>query len=432
MARGGDTAATALRNHLTFEVTHWDPGTRARAGILHTPHGTIETPVFMPVGTAGTVKGLSQEELERLGVQILLGNTYHLYLRPGHELIRELGGLHRFMSWPRAILTDSGGYQIMSLEGLGKATEDGYEFRSHLDGSRHFLTPEAAVEVQVALGSDIMMALDHCVQYPSTPQVASAAMQLTSRWARRCRNAFDGNRESGTGSRQSGVGSRVSGSEAQYSAPNLTSSPDTRLPTPNSPVPTPALFGIVQGGIDTDLRRHSVDDLAAIGFEGYGIGGLSVGEPKAATYDTTEWTASLLPQDRPRYLMGVGTPQDLVECVARGVDMFDCVMPTREARHGAIFTSEGRLNIKSARYARDTGPLDPACSCAVCGRYSRAYLRHLFATREFLGPALATRHNLHFYLDTMREIRDAIRSGEYNSLRLRACSGPQSAETPDS
>lgn len=426
---------------MTFEITHRDPGTRARAGILHTPHGTIETPVFMPVGTAGTVKGLSQEELERLGVQVLLGNTYHLYLRPGHELIRDLGGLHRFMSWPRAILTDSGGYQIMSLEGLGKATEDGYEFRSHLDGSRHFLTPEGAVEVQMALGSDIMMVLDHCLEYPSMPEVASAAMKLTSRWARRCRAAFVGARDSGLGIRDSGAafgatsestpsrghvepGSRTSNSEPR------TPNPEPRVPRPESSAP--ALFGIVQGGIDPDLRRQSVDDLVAIGFEGYGMGGLSVGEPKSATYDTTELVASLLPEERPRYLMGVGTPQDLIECVARGVDMFDCVMPTREARHGAIFTSKGRLNIKSARYARDARPLDPACSCAVCARYSRAYLRHLFAMGELLGPVLASRHNLHFYLDTMREIRDAIRSGEYNELRFRTCSGPQSAETPES
>jgi queuine tRNA-ribosyltransferase len=390
---------------LRFEVTHRDPGTHARAGILHTPHGPVETPVFMPVGTAGAVKGVAQEELESLGAQILLGNTYHLYLRPGHELIRELGGLHRFMSWPHAILTDSGGYQIMSLEGLGKATEDGYEFRSHLDGSRHFLTPEGAVEVQMALGSDIMMALDHCVEYPSSPEVTSTAMQLTTRWAQRCRATFEGSRESGVGA---------------------------WLSLGDSRRPTPALFGIVQGGIDTGLRRQSVEELVGIGFDGYGIGGLSVGEPKAATYDVTELTAAALPEDRPRYLMGVGTPQDLIECVARGVDMFDCVMPTREARHGALFTSEGRLTIRNARYARDTGPLDPACECAVCARYSRAYLRHLFATGEMLGPVLATRHNLHFYLDTMREIRDAIRSGEYNKLRFRKHSGPQSAEKPDS
>ncbi len=414
---------------MEFELTRRDPGTRARAGILHTSRGPVETPVFMPVGTAGTVKGLSQEELERLGVQILLGNTYHLYLRPGHELIRDFGGLHRFMSWPRAILTDSGGYQIMSLENLGKATEDGYEFRSHLDGSRHFLTPEGAVEVQTALGSDIMMVLDHCVEYPSTPQVTAAAMQLTSRWARRCREKFVSSsvRSSEFGVPQ--VGSVVRSSEFQF-----TPARNSELRTSNSELlnPTPALFGIVQGAIDTDLRLQSVEDLVAIGFEGYAIGGLSVGEPKSATYDVTEFTAERLPEDRPRYLMGVGTPQDLVECVARGVDMFDCVMPTREARHGAIITSQGRLIIKNARFARDAGPLDPACSCAVCARYSRAYLRHLFATGEILGPVLASRHNLHFYLDMMREIRDAIRSGEYNSLRSRMRSGLQSAETPDS
>jgi queuine tRNA-ribosyltransferase len=408
---------------LRFEITHRDPGTHARAGILHTPHGPAETPVFMPVGTAGTVKGLSQEELERLGVQILLGNTYHLYLRPGHELIRDLGGLHRFMSWPRAILTDSGGYQIMSLEGLGKATENGYEFRSHLDGSRHFLTPEGAIEVQMALGSDIMMALDHCVEYPSDAQVTIAAMQLTTRWAQRCRAAFLKSPESANGSREPGAGSREEDPKAETEA---------RRPTPDARNATPALFGIVQGGIDTELRRQSAEDLVGIGFEGYGIGGLSVGEPKAATYDIAESTAERLPEDRPRYLMGVGTPQDLIECVARGIDMFDCVMPTREARHGAIFTSEGRLIIRNARYARDTGPLDPACACTVCVRYSRAYLRHLFATGELLGPVLATRHNLYFYLDTMREIRDAIRSGEYNKLRSGVGVGPQSSEIPDS
>ncbi len=392
----------------------------------------------MPVGTAGTVKGLSQEELQQLGVRILLGNTYHLYLRPGHELIRDLGGLHRFMSWPRAILTDSGGYQIMSLEGLGKATDDGYEFRSHLDGSRHFLTPEGAVEVQMALGSDIMMVLDHCVEYPSTPEVASAAMQLTTRWARRCRAVFLGARVTGFGIRDSGF-DVPAGVESPRGAPQgsaRATSPESRVPVdfrvPNPESRAPALFGIIQGGIDPELRRQSAEDLVDIGFEGYGIGGLSVGEPKAATYDVTESTAAHLPEDRPRYLMGVGTPQDLIECVARGVDMFDCVMPTREARHGAVFTSEGRLSVKNARYARDTGPLDSACSCTVCARYSRAYVRHLFSTGELLGPVLATRHNLHFYLDTMREIRDAIRSGEYNKFRSRLRSGPQSAETPDS
>lgn len=339
----------------------------------------------MPVGTAGSVKGISPEELERLGVQIFLANTYHLYLRPGHELVREFGGLHDFMSWPHAVLTDSGGYQIMSLERLGRVTEDGYEFRSHLDGSRHLLSPEKAIEIQTALGPDIMMALDHCVEYPAAKEISRGAMKLTGRWARRAK--------------------------AAYSAASS---------------PVPALFGIVQGGIDNDLRRESAEELVEIGFEGYGIGGLSVGEPKPATYDVVEYTAGLLPEDRPRYLMGVGAPEDLVECVARGIDMFDCVMPTREARHGSVFTSEGRIGIRNARFARDQGPLDPACGCPVCRRFSRGYLRHLFMARESLGPILATRHNIQFYLDTLGEIRQAIRSGEYNKVWSKVRLKPQS------
>jgi queuine tRNA-ribosyltransferase len=423
--------------------------------LLHTPHGIVETPVFMPVGTAGTVKAISQEELEALGVRILLGNTYHLYLRPGHELVRESGGLHRFMGWRGAILTDSGGYQIMSLEGLRRVSEEGYEFRSHLDGSRHVLSPELALEIQMALGSDIMMSLDHCVEYPSSREVTADAVKLTSRWARRCRNEFLSfsvrssefpdsfsvrRSEFGVAS-AANVGSQIPTLEPR--GPN-SSTPKPKLRTPNSRTPnpepripdpefrTPALFGIVQGGIDPELRRESAADLVGIGFEGYAIGGLSVGEPKSATYELTEFAAALLPADRPRYLMGVGTPEDLVECVAHGVDMFDCVMPTRHARNGSIFTSQGRVVIKNARYARDTTPLDPACTCPVCRRYSRAYLRHLFSAGEMLGPMLATRHNLHFYLDTMREIRDAIRSGEYNGYRSRSRRGPVSGEVPNS
>lgn len=401
---------------LKFEVTHQDPGTRARTGILHTSHGPIETPVFMPVGTAGTVKAISQEDLESLGVRILLGNTYHLYLRPGHELVRELGGLHRFMGWSGAILTDSGGYQIMSLEGLGRVSDDGYEFRSHLDGSRHVLSPELAVQIQMALGSDIMMSLDHCVEYPSSHEVTAEAVKLTSRWARRGRAAYLGAQDSGPG------GTATPGCASLNPA-----QPGVAVP-PNPPSQTPSLFGIVQGGIDPELRRQSAEDMVEAGFEGYAIGGLSVGEPKSATYELAELTASLLPADRPRYLMGVGTPEDLVECVAHGIDMFDCVMPTRHARNGSIFTSQGRIVIKNARHARDISPLDPACSCSVCRRYSRAYLRHLFMAGEMLGPMLATRHNLRFYLDTMREIRDAIRFGEYNGFRSRSRRGPVTGE----
>lgn len=393
--------------------------------------------MFIPVGTAGTVKAINQADLESLGVGILLGNTYHLYLRPGHELIRDFGGLHRFMGWPHAILTDSGGYQVMSLEGLGKVDENGYEFRSHLDGSLHFFSPEKAVEIQLALGSDIMMCLDHCVPYPSSPDVTAGAMKLTTQWARRCRQTYLGVRDQGSGARVretgdrsdfTGEDGRTSESGTEALAPNPWPSAPALVPDPR-PL-APALFGIVQGGIDPELRRASVEDLLEIGFEGYALGGLSVGEPKPATYDTVEHTAGLLPADQPRYLMGVGTPEDLVECVARGVDMFDCVMPTRHARNGSIFTSLGRIVIKNARYARDPLPLDPACACAVCSRYSRAYLRHLFVAGEMLGPMLATHHNLHFYLDTIREIRDAIRSGEYNGLRSKARFGPEFSSSP--
>lgn len=435
-----------------FEVTHRDPTTRARAGLLHTPHGIVETPVFMPVGTAGTVKAISQDDLESLGVQILLGNTYHLYLRPGHDLIRELGGLHRFMGWRGAILTDSGGYQIMSLEGLGRVSGDGYEFRSHLDGSRHVLSPELAVHIQLALGSDIMMSLDHCVEYPASREVAADAVKLTSQWAKRCRNQFFSSsvrsdvsssvRSSEFGvtpdvssARRSELGAGSTLSPEPSPCDSLTSESEPRTPncpTPNSELATPALFGIVQGATDPELRRQSAEELVEIGFEGYAIGGLSVGEPKSATYELTEFTAGLLPADRPRYLMGVGTPEDLAECVAHGVDMFDCVMPTRHARNGSIFTSQGRIVIKNARYARDASPLDSACLCIVCQRYSRAYLRHLFVAGEMLGPMLATRHNLHFYLDTMREIRDAIRSGGYNGCRSRVRCGPVAGQALDS
>ncbi len=358
---------------IKFEILAEDKATRARAGLLHTPHGVIETPVFMPVGTGGTVKGMTQDQLEALGVQILLGNTYHLYLRPGHELIREAGGLHRFMSWPHPILTDSGGFQVMSLKSLGRVTEDGVCFRSHLDGSSHFLSPERAVEIQLALGSDIMMCLDECVEYPASRETLERSVNLTTRWAKRAKAAAER---------------------------------DT-------------LFGIVQGGTEKDLRRQSAEALLELDFEGYAIGGLAVGEPKSEMYDTTEYTAQLLPRDRPRYLMGVGTPEDLLEGVARGVDMFDCVMPTRNARNACAFTSQGKVILRNARYARDENPLDPACACAVCRRYSRRYLRHLFVTGEMLAAILTTHHNLYFYLDTMRRIRHALISGEFAEFHDR-------------
>jgi queuine tRNA-ribosyltransferase len=419
-----------------------DPSSRARAGLLYTPHGIVETPAFMPVGTSASVKAMTQEQLEEIGVGMLLANTYHLYLRPGHETIRALGGLHRFMSWPRPILTDSGGFQVMSLKGLGRVTEDGVWFRSHLDGSPHFLSPEKAMEIQLALGADILMILDECVEYPSSYETTRRAMQLTGRWARRAKDYYDGELARIEDSRGSGFG--VRGSQKEGTGVGGLEDEDEKLETPNSkleagrpkfeagdslrtpnPEPRiPTLFGIVQGGVDKSLRRESAAEMVEIGFQGYALGGLSVGEPKSETYDVVESTAELLPPDRPRYLMGVGTPEDLVECAARGIDMMDCVMPTRNARNGTVFTSEGKVVVKNARYARDDGPLDPACGCSVCRRYSRSYIRHLFVAGEMLAAILATHHNLYFYLDTMRKIRHAIRSGDYNKLWSRVRAAP--------
>jgi len=404
---------------IQFEIIAQDSVTRARAGLLRTPHGVIETPVFMPVGTGGTVKGMTQGALEALGVQILLGNTYHLYLRPGHELIREAGGLLRFMSWPHPILTDSGGFQVMSLKSLGRVTEDGVWFRSHLDGSSHFLSPERAVEIQLALGADIMMTLDECVEYPASQETLQRSVGLTTRWAKRAKEAFE-NRDSGPGIRDSA--SEPLMPAAQYLTPS--SQPASRVPVPESLVPSlesrlSSLFAIVQGGTDRDLRRQSADALVDLDFDGYAVGGLAVGEPKSEMYDVAEATAELLPRERPRYLMGVGTPEDLLEGVARGIDMFDCVMPTRNARNACLFTSQGKVIIKNARYARDESPPDPTCACAVCRRYSRRYLRHLFVTGEMLGAILATHHNIHFYLDTMRKIRQALLFGEFAEFHSR-------------
>ncbi|TAM84249.1 MAG: tRNA guanosine(34) transglycosylase Tgt [Acidobacteria bacterium] len=374
---------------LKFSVVAKDENSRARAGILHTPHGDVETPVFMPVGTAGAVKAMTQERLEEVGAQIILANTYHLCMRPGHEKVRELGGLHRFMSWPHPILTDSGGFQVMSLKGLGKVTEDGVWFRSHLDGTPYFFSPESVVEFQLSLGADIIMPLDECVDYPASHETLKRSVRLTDRWAERSKQFFAAN-----------VGK-------------------SRLPAFEDTGKAelgPSLFGIVQGGTDQSLRRESVLEIGEIGFDGYAIGGLSVGEPKDELYGVTAQVAGLLPEDQPRYLMGVGTPEDLVKCVALGIDMFDCVMPTRNARNGTVFTSEGKLVIKSARCAQDLGPLDAACGCLVCQRYSRAYIRHLFAVGEISAPVLATYHNLWFYLDTMKRVRQAIRFGGFGKF----------------
>lgn len=336
----------------------------------------------MPVGTAGTVKALSQEMLETLDARIILGNTYHLFLRPGHETIFQLGGLHKFISWPRSILTDSGGFQVFSLGDLRKIREEGVEFQSHLDGSKQFLSPEVSMRIQHALGSDIVMCFDECTPFPATPKQAKDSLEMTSRWARRSRVEFD----------------RLKNTERSTGI-------------------DPSLFGINQGSVYPDLRRQSLEQLVEIGFEGYAIGGLSVGEEKPQMYDTTEFIAPQLPADKPRYLMGVGTPEDLIECVARGVDMFDCVMPTRNARNGQVFTSRGKLNIRNARFSADTHPLDEACECMVCRRYSRAYIRHLYNSGEMLASTLCTYHNLAFYLDTMRLIRQSIALGEFASFR---------------
>jgi queuine tRNA-ribosyltransferase len=343
----------------------------------------------MPVGTQGSVKSLTPDDLRGLGVRLVLANTYHLYLRPGHELIRDLGGLHAFMGWDGPILTDSGGFQVYSLATLRKVTEEGVVFRSHLDGSEHLMTPELAVQIQQALGVNIIHAFDECLGYPATPEAARASMELTVRWARRSLAAH----RAGAPGRQ-------------------------------------ACFGIIQGGGYEDLRRACVEALGELGFDGFAIGGLAVGEPKSLMYDLTELTADLLPPDRPRYLMGVGKPQDLVEGVARGVDLFDCVLPTRNARTGSLFTSEGALVVKNARYARDDRPPDPGCDCYTCARFSRAYLRHLFGAEELLAYRLATLHNLHFYMDLMAGIRRAIHEDRYAEFRKAFLDRHGSLEEP--
>jgi queuine tRNA-ribosyltransferase len=386
----------------------------ARAGRLLTPHGEIETPVFMPVGTLASVKGVPQEILEELGVQILLGNTYHLYLRPGVETIRKLGGLHGFMSWPRAILTDSGGFQVFSLNELRKVTEDGVTFRSHLDGSSHFFSPESAMDAQIGLGADIIMAFDECTEYPADPTRARVSMELTLRWAERSKKYFEKHKHEVPWNAASGARAQASGpNPVGTAAPSGPAEQSSAAPPPNSPAnQTQSLFGIIQGGMDRALRKESAERTIEIGFPGYAIGGLSVGEPRELTREIVESTLEHLPADKPRYLMGVGTPEEIVEYSRLGVDMMDCVLPTRAARHGLLFTSEGKISIKQARYAQDQGPLDPNCLCRVCRRYSRAYLRHLYASNEVLAQVLNTIHNLSFYLDTMRRVRHSIRLGE--------------------
>lgn len=376
----------------------------ARCGLLKTRRGIIETPVFMPVGTLGTVKGTRFEALEsaELDARIILGNTYHLWLRPGEEIIRACGGLHRFIGWDRALLTDSGGFQVWSLGALRKITEEGTEFRSHVDGSPRFLSPEVSMQVQAALGSDIVMAFDECAPGKASHDVAQKSMLLTARWAERSRRSFEALQK------ECMDAGRIDESEAQK---------DSELSGAQ------ALFGIIQGAAHMDLRRESLRRTVEIGFDGYALGGLSVGEEKEVMYEVVEEIAPQMPADRPRYLMGVGTPEDLVECVARGVDMFDCVLPTRNGRTGQAFTSRGKLNVKNAQWARDTRPLDESCSCSVCRRHTRAYLRHLYMTGEMLASILLTHHNLAFFLDTMRRVRQAIRSGDFTRFRREFLEG---------
>ena len=340
----------------------------ARAGVLHTAHGPVETPTFMPVGTAGTVKAMTADQVRATGAGIVLGNTYHLMLRPGADRVEALGGLHRFMDWPGPILTDSGGFQVMSLAGLRKLDEGGVTFQSHLDGSKHRLTPESATDIQRQLDSTITMVLDECTPFPATPGQARDSMALSMRWAARCRAAF-------------------------------------------RPRPGYAQFGIVQGGVYPDLRAESVAALTGIGFEGYAVGGLAVGEGQVVMFDVLDATVPHLPADRPRYLMGVGTPDDLIGAVTRGIDMFDCVMPTRAGRTGRAFTAGGILNMRNARHAPDAAPLDPGCACTACTRHSRAYLHHLFRADEMLGPMLLTQHNLTYYQSLMQGLRRAIMDG---------------------
>ena len=374
----------------SFEVLQTDP-TGARRGVLTTPHGPVQTPFFMPVGTQASVKALRNEALEEIGAEIILANTYHLYLRPGHEMVRHLGGLHQFMAWPRAILTDSGGFQVFSLSELRKITEEGVRFRSHLDGSEHLLTPEKAAEIQLALGSDIAMVLDECIETPAPRDKAEAAVRRTTAWAKRARTYFQ-------------QAAQNNGDLAQWQ------------------------FGIVQGATFADLRRESAKQLLELDFPGYAVGGLAVGEPHEMTSEMTGEVTALLPKNKPRYLMGVGRPEQIADYVALGIDMMDCVLPTRAARHACLYTSEGRVLIKNARYAQDQRPVDANCACSVCRRYTRAYLRHLFSAGELTASILATHHNVHFYLDLLRQIREAIGFGNLanfsSEMRTRYAVGP--------
>ena len=363
---------------MKFELLHSDPNSKARAGKLTTDHGEIQTPIFMPVGTVGSVKAVTQQQLhDDVKAQIILGNTYHLYLRPGTDVLEKAGGLHKFIGWDKPILTDSGGFQVYSLSSMRKLTEEGVTFRSHIDGSKHFFTPEKVMDIQRTIGSDIMMVLDECTPYPCEKSYALKSMEMTHRWAARCKTHFD-NTEGKYGFKQT-------------------------------------LFPIVQGSTYEDLRRISAETIAEMDFEGNAIGGLSVGEPTEMMYDLTDLVTDILPKSKPRYLMGVGTPANLLECIARGVDMFDCVMPTRNARHGLLFTRKGIRNMKNLKYADDYSPIDPDSDLLIDQHYSKAYLRHLFKANEYLALTLASLHNLHFYLWLVGEARKHIIAGDYSS-----------------
>jgi len=355
-----------------FQIIKLDNSSKARAGVLHTLHGVVHTPVFMPVGTYGTVKTCSPNELESLGAEIILGNAYHLYLRPGHNIVKKAGGLHKFMSWNRSILTDSGGFQVFSLGANREITEEGAIFKSEIDGSKHFFSPERSIEIQTAIGADIIMNFDECTPYPCDYEYAKNSMELTIRWAKRCKKAHKSEQ---------------------------------------------LLFGIVQGSVYHDLRRKCAEQLVEMDFDGYALGGLSVGEEKEMMYEIVGFTTPLLPKNKPHYLMGVGTPENIVEAVSLGIDMFDCVLPTRNARNGSLFTSEGMLKIKNAKFKRDFTPLDPKCKCYTCKNFTRAYLRHLFIANEILAHRLHTIHNLHFYLSLMRGIRRSIIDGTFIKLK---------------
>jgi queuine tRNA-ribosyltransferase len=367
-----------------FRIIKKDSSSQARLGKVETDHGAFMTPAFLPVGTQGSVKSLTPEELVEIGIEAILGNTYHLYLRPGHETIGRLGGLHSFIHWERPILTDSGGFQIFSLGSLRKISEEGVIFQSHLDGSSHFLTPEKVVEIQRVLGTDIAMVLDECIPYPSPYEYVETSMERTSRWAWR---SLQARRES-----------------------------------------DPALFAIVQGGVHRDLRERSARTLVSMGFQGYAIGGVSVGEPRSSMLDVLKWTTPLLPEDAPRYLMGVGTPEDMIDAVLLGMDFFDCVLPTRNARNGTLFTSSGKLSIKQAQYAEDGRPVDETCACYTCRHYSRAYLRHLYLSKEILSSRLNTIHNLYYYVNLLGKIREAIQEGRLFDI-FQSRTSPQGLET---